>query len=159
MAAEKNILLILGRSWDRKSDMHPGDTTGERKRMLEFIRTKFSELEKKDCQSIVTCLKLLIFKHISTIESARKVYPKFKQLIPYLFKSTSYNASEIEYGNLRKLLAPNLKEYGDCVFKTTAVQKSIIGRFAQEALERYNTHTTHTHTYTLHTGNWPIRSK
>ena len=136
MAAEKNILLTLGRCWDRKSDLHPGDTTGERRRMLEFIRTKFPELEKKDCQSIVTFLKLLIFKHITTLPAAKRVYPKFKDLIPYLYKSTSYNAAEIEFGNIRKALPANLKEYGDTVFKTTAVQKSIIGRFAQEALER-----------------------
>jgi hypothetical protein len=136
MAAEKNILLILGRSWDRKSDMNPGDQTGERKRMLEFIRGKFPELQKKDCQSIVTCLKLLVFKHITTIESARKVYPKFKDLIPFLYKSSSYNAAEIEFGNIRKALPANLKEYGDTIFKTSQVQKSIISRFAQEALER-----------------------
>ena len=136
MAAEKNILLTLGRCWDRKSDLHPGDTTGERRRMLEFIRGKFSELEKKDCQSLVTCLKLLIFKHITTLASAKKVYPKFKDLIPFLYKSTSYNAAEIEFGNIRKALPENLKEYGDSIFKTSAVQKSIISRFAQESLER-----------------------
>jgi hypothetical protein len=57
-------------------------------------------------------------------------------LIPFLYKSTSYNAAEIEFGNIRKALPANLKEYGDSIFKTTVLQKSIISRFAQESLER-----------------------
>ena len=137
MAAEKSLVKILDKAWAIKQDLSPQDETGQRKLMLEFIRSEFSEeLEKKDCQSIVTCLKLLIFKHITTLAAAKRIFPKFKRIIPFLYKSTSYNSSEIEFSNIRRLLSPRLKEYGDSIFKTTTVQKEVIARYAQENLEK-----------------------
>ena len=53
--AEKSLVKILDKAWAIKQDLSPQDETGQRKLMLEFIRSEFSEeLEKKDCQSIVT---------------------------------------------------------------------------------------------------------
>jgi hypothetical protein len=68
---------------------------------MEKIRLAFAQLGKRDCTTVYSCIKLVMPTACQTLETARQLIPKFKQLIPYLFKADSYSSSEIHFGQIR----------------------------------------------------------
>ena len=133
------LVEILDYSYEHNEDLSPTAGAAKRRALMEKIRESFPELEKKDCQSSFTCFMLLISKLVSTKKEAERVFPRFKKIVPFLYKATSYNSAEIAFGKIRKAMenkSDSVKQYADSTFKTTQDEKNAQGREAQVRAEQ-----------------------
>ena len=103
------LIEVLDRCWDEKDNLNPQAGAHNRKQLMDFIRASFP-LEKKDCQTIFTCLLVLVVRVVDTKKSAEKVFPRFKKLVPHMFKASSYNSVQIAYGKIRTANRLNQKQ-------------------------------------------------
>ena len=106
---------------------------------MEKIRLAFPQLEKRDCTTVYSCIKLVMPTVCQTLETARQLIPKFKQLIPYLFKADSYSSSEIHFGEIRDSFSNSsslVREYVHVTMRTTGRQKQIQAAKADERIEK-----------------------
>ena len=132
------LIEVLDRCWDEKDNLNPQAGAHNRKQLMDFIRASFP-LEKKDCQTIFTCLLVLVVRVVDTKKAAEKVFPRLKKLVPFMFKASSYNSVQIAYGKIRTSMQTKseaVKTLADQAFKTTIEQKQVQARLAQEATEK-----------------------
>ena len=95
----KSLEKIINECLLIKEKLDPDSGIDDAKRnMMEKIRAAFPKLEKRDCTTPYSCIKLVIPTAVKTLADAKKLIPKFKKLIPYLFKRDSYSSSEIHFG-------------------------------------------------------------
>lgn len=132
------LVEILDYAFEHKEDLSPSAGAAKRRALMDKIRESFPELEKKDCQSSFTCFMLLISKLVSTKKEAERVFPRFKKIVPFLYKATSYNSAEIAFGKIRKAMenkSDSVKQYADSTFKTTQDEKNTQSAVAQQRAE------------------------
>ena len=130
---------IINKCLRIKHKLAPESETDDKKRIMEKIRAAFPQLQKPDCTTPYTCIKLVIATAVKTLPAAKKLIPKSKQLIPYLFKRDSYSSSEIHFGQIRAIFnesAPTIRNYVHNTMRTTANQKVIQGAKADERVEK-----------------------
>jgi hypothetical protein len=129
---------IITDSLKIKHSLAPESVTDEKKQTMETIRLAFPQLEKRDCTTVYSCMKLIMPTVCKTLAIARKLIPKFKQLIPFLFKRDSYSSSEIHFGQIREIFnesPPLVREYVHSTMRTTGRQKKIQAAKADERVE------------------------
>ena len=131
---------ILVHALTIKHNLSLQSETDDREELMVRIRKEFDdELEKGDCRTPYSCLLLLLVRFTKTLATAKKLIPLFKELVPYLFKATTYAASEVNFGKIRKKFRdsdPAVKEYIHTTLRTTADQKRIQGIKADEQLDK-----------------------
>ena len=131
---------ILVHALTIKHNLSLQSDTDDRAELMVLIRKEFhDQLEKGDCSTPFSCLLLLLARFTKTLATAKKLIPLFKQLVPYLFKATTYAASEVNFGKIRKRFRdsePDVKEYIHTTLRTTVDQKRIQGIKADEQLDK-----------------------
>jgi hypothetical protein len=106
---------------------------------MEKIRSVFPVLEKRDCTTPYSCIKLILPTVCKTLAAAKKLIPGFKELIPFLFKRDSYSSSEIHFGQIREIFNESpaaVREYVHNTMRTTSPQKAIQSAKADERVEK-----------------------
>ena len=134
----ERLVKIINECLKIKHKLAPETDTDDRKDAMDKIRLAFPQLEKRDCTTVYSCLKLIVPSVCKTLASTKKILPKFKQLIPYLFKSDSYSSSEIHFGQIRDSFnesPPPVRQYVHSTMRTTSRQKKIQAGKADERVE------------------------
>ena len=92
---------ILVHALTIKHNLSLQSETHDREELMVLIRKEFEdELKKGDCRTPYSCLLLLLVRFTKTLATAKKLIPLFNELVPYLFKATSYSASEVNFGKI-----------------------------------------------------------
>jgi len=135
----KSLEKIIDECLLIKENLDPDGETDDKKQIMEKIRAAFPQLEKRDCTTPYSCIKLVLPTAVTTLPAAKRLIPKFKKLIPYLFKRDSYSSSEIHFGQIREIFSESpapIREYVRVTMRTTARQKAIQGAKADDRVEQ-----------------------
>ena len=117
----QRIADLLDAGLSIKENLAPGGV--DRHEFKTRLRLAFPCLSKSDTTTPYVSIRALLVNFVETEADAMAVFPRFREIIPYLFKVDSLAVRDIHFHDLRKIFAfesPGVVErLADEIFRTS----------------------------------------
>lgn len=138
-----SLLSILTEALSIKENLSPQSKSQDKLDLIKKIESDFN-VKFVGAATIYSVLIKIIRLNTNTLAIAQTIIPLWKELVPFLFKQSSYSTTEIYFGKIRSCFDdhpdPDVREYIFTSIQTTKEHKrQASNRANQRCLERMKT--------------------